>query len=437
MKQICLKKLNSRSHTYISTGHYFMASFTMATFSISQNTANMMGCSDVWPTNSTLFATARSKMPEHAQQLDDLLLQTQQAMSQKIALENSIQACQYSRGIPYVHSDEWPTNLSAFLDAVGSASDKQKQDLHNLWALASKGLSAKRKLDSTIVQILGDIFTGDAYGETAEEQADPWDAMTEEEKADYTRQCEEDSAKEPWCNHCHSESDCDGDHGDEMRGGFLLHKGPSISPITVPKVQDAWTEEDYHEHCAAEDNRHECPSCNYRNPSHTSMCLMCGQMSTPPEQQERPSCNPGGCSWPFECRCGWQYDPLHQVLEFRDGTAKWDPSTEVWTWTSKYTDDMIPPGTHYNRQHRMHFPYQRQEQQEQQEDEQQEEQQQQQQQQQEQQQEQQEDEDHEWARDLERIVAESKAIREAHLSTFLPSFLIDDEDDEEVDIEAA
>jgi hypothetical protein len=88
----------------------------------------------------------------------------------------------------------------------------------------------------------------------------------------------------------------------------------------------------------------------------------------------------------------------------------------------------------------MHFPYQRQEQQEQQEqkEEQQEEQQQQQQQEQkDEEQQQQEDEDDEWARDLERIVAESKAIREAHLSTFLPSFLIDDEDDEEVDIEAA
>lgn len=400
----------------------------MATFMISQTTANMEGCSNVWPTNRVLFAVARDKMPQHAQQLDDLLLQAEEGMTHKVALENMMGAWYSSQGMAYVHSDKWPTDFSAFLLVIGESTPSQKEDLFNLWELVYKALCTKRKLDSSIVQILGGTFTGDAYD--VETQADPWDAMTEEEKADYTSKCEEDDAKQPWCNYCHPDSACDGDHGDEMRTGFLLRKGPAISPITVPKVEDAWTEEDYLENCSPQNHGYEllCPSCNYVNRTRTSMCLMCSHMPLPSqegeeqqeeqqeeqeeeeqqeqeEQQQQPNCgHSGGCAWPEFCRCGWQYNPLHGVQEFRDGTAKWDANTEIWTWTSKYTDAMIPVGTHYVKQKHMHFPYQ--------------------------------EEEDIWARDLERIVAESKAIREAPLSTFLPSFLIDD-DDHEVDIEAA
>ena len=36
---------------------------------------------------------------------------------------------------------------------------------------------------------------------------------------------EEYDANEPWCDTCHPQSGCDGDHGDEMRGGHLIRKG--------------------------------------------------------------------------------------------------------------------------------------------------------------------------------------------------------------------
>jgi hypothetical protein len=97
-----------------------------------------------------------------------------------------------------------------------------------------------------------------------------------------------------------------------------------------------------------------------------------------------------------------------EVLQFRDGTAKWDPSTEFWTWTSKWGDT-----------HSLHFPsapalsaiqqsaatYL--------------------------------EEVDAWTKDTERIIAESKALREAPLSAFAE--LASQEDDDtipEVDIEA-
>lgn len=126
-----------------------------------------------------------------------------------------------------------------------------------------------------------------------------------------------------------------------------------------------------------------------------------------------PVCGPGiGCSWPYECRCGWQYLPECEVAQFRNGTAKWDPSTEFWTWTSNCGKNT----------HRLHFPspvtsneeaiatsaakYL--------------------------------EEVDAWSRDVERLIAESKAIREAPLSAFA-SLAAEDDDDTipEVDIEAA
>jgi hypothetical protein len=226
--------------------------------------------------------------------------------------------------------------------------------------------------------------------------AGPYDHLTEEDWEEYERQQAEDEKNQPWCNYCHPQSGCDGDHGDEMRGGFLLYRGPVVSPLTVPQAQ-AQPQEQPQE-----------------------------QAQLQPE--ERPACSPSlQCYWPEFCRCGWQYDPIHQVLEYRDGTAKWDPMTEVWTWISKY-------GGAY-RHYRDHFPLygqpqapgqQRQRGQQQQ-----------------QEQEQQQiqayiEEVDAWARDVERLIAESKAIREAPLSAFADLAGLEDDDTiPEVDIDAA
>jgi hypothetical protein len=48
-----------------------------------------------------------------------------------------------------------------------------------------------------------------------------------EELEDYRRHCEDTG---PDCNYCDPQSGCDGDHGDEMRGGFFLRK-PALKPV--------------------------------------------------------------------------------------------------------------------------------------------------------------------------------------------------------------
>jgi hypothetical protein len=55
----------------------------------------------------------------------------------------------------------------------------------------------------------------------------PGSAPPVEEDEDYIRHCEEQQYvdNDPDCNYCHPQSGCDGDHGDEMRGGFIVRKG--------------------------------------------------------------------------------------------------------------------------------------------------------------------------------------------------------------------
>lgn len=45
---------------------------------------------------------------------------------------------------------------------------------------------------------------------------------TPEDSEAYQRHCDENQG--PDCSHCHPESGCDGDHGDEMRDGFIIRK---------------------------------------------------------------------------------------------------------------------------------------------------------------------------------------------------------------------
>jgi hypothetical protein len=47
----------------------------------------------------------------------------------------------------------------------------------------------------------------------------------EAEGAEEEYEEEQYDPNEPWCTTCHPQSGCDGDHGDEMRGGYLLYKG--------------------------------------------------------------------------------------------------------------------------------------------------------------------------------------------------------------------
>lgn len=198
--------------------------------------------------------------------------------------------------------------------------------------------------------------------------AGPYDHLTEEDWVEYERHQEEAERNEPWCNYCHPQSGCDGDHGDEMRGGFLLRKGPAVSPITVP------------------------------------------------QEQAQPICRPTlKCSWPEFCRCGWQFLPCAEIAQFRGGTAKWDPASEFWTWTSTSTT--------YSSTWSMHFPLEEQPEV--------------------QPEAQPEQELHDyieevdaWARDVERLIAESKAIREAPLSAFADLAALEDDTIPEVDIDA-
>lgn len=49
-----------------------------------------------------------------------------------------------------------------------------------------------------------------------------------EEMEEYSRHYAEDTG--PDCNYCHPSSGCDGDHGDEMRDGFIVRK-PALRPV--------------------------------------------------------------------------------------------------------------------------------------------------------------------------------------------------------------
>ena len=202
--------------------------------------------------------------------------------------------------------------------------------------------------------------------------AGPYDHLTEEDWDEWEQQRLEAEKNEPWCTYCHPHSGCDGDHGDEMRGGFLLRKGPVISPLTVPQPE----------------------------------------AQAQPQPQAQPICNPSlQCSWPNFCRCGWQFTSWADVAQFRGGTAKWDSTSEYWTWTSTSTS--------YSSTWSQYFPLH------------------------EQQEAQQQIEDYieevdKWTKDLARIIAESKAIREAPLSAFAELAAQEDDDTiPEADIEAA
>jgi hypothetical protein len=60
-----------------------------------------------------------------------------------------------------------------------------------------------------------------------------------QELADYQRQCEEErDAREPDCVYCDPSSGCDGDHGEEMRDGFLLRRR-AMNPILAYAQQTA------------------------------------------------------------------------------------------------------------------------------------------------------------------------------------------------------
>ena len=222
------------------------------------------------------------------------------------------------------------------------------------------------------------------------EGAGPYDHLTEEDWVEWERQRNEDEAHGPWCDYCHRDSGCDGDHGDEMRDGFLLRKGPAFSPLTVaPPIAPV-------QQVMAQAQPQPEPQAQ-------------------PQPEAQPNCGPTlKCAWPDLCRCGWQFHPAHRMLEFRDGTAKWDSATERWTWTSTSTS--------YSSTWSRHFPYQAEP---------------------EAQPEHQQvlnyiEEVDAWSKDVARLIAESKAIREAPLSAFAE--LAHQEDDDtipEVDIEAA
>jgi hypothetical protein len=392
---------------------------------------NMCLCSNSWPIDYDLLLQAITKQAQHRLALENLLDKVEIGMSEKYALDNRIRQ---ALGLDDMVVQEWPTNHGLFVMAIVKLNSEEKYEmaceLQAHWALAAKGIKDKRNLDATIVQIIEGTFEGDiekayeaweakiqpgyitppaspgftepppiqrlplvvsdalaqsgAFDDLAqpEAQAQPWtkedytqhclpqdagpyDHLTEEDWKEWESQQNEAEKNQPWCNYCHRDSNCDGDHGDEMRDGFLLYKGPTISPLTVPSL-------------------------------------------APAQAQLRPTCGPTlKCSWPEFCRCGWQFHPTHEVAQFRGGTAEWDAKTERWNWTSASTS--------YSSTWSRHFPFKTE-------------------------QEQVLDyieEVDQWSKDMARIIAESRALREAPLSAFADLAALEDDDTiPDVDIDA-
>jgi hypothetical protein len=388
----------------------------------------MDACKNSWPTDHMLFEAAKLKAPEQAKKLDDLLEMTEQVMREKDILDHRVGQI---LGLEVMVAYDWPTDRTLFLTAIVKANSMENyalnSELQERWILVKEDMKCKTQLDELITQILAPLpvavpvaapvqdpqsqtvqnvlmqsgafehdyekhgfFTESDVEEMRKERegfetkaqwteedyklhclpknAGPYDHLTEEDWDEYERQVEAEK-RDIWSTTGgRSHSDCYGNHGDEMRDGFILHKGPVVSPITVPQAQEQ------------------------------------------PQVQPQPICSPTlQCSWPEFCRCGWQFNPVHEVAQFRGGTAEWDAKTERWTWTST--------STLYSSTWSQHFPLN------------------------EQAQEQINDyieEVDQWTKDMVRLVAESKALREAPLSAFAD--LAGQEDDDtipEVDIEAA
>jgi hypothetical protein len=395
---------------------------------------NMRLCSNSWPIDYDLLQLAVTRRPQHRPALENLLDRVEDGMCEKYRLDNRIGQ---ALGLDDMAAQEWPTNNTLFLTAIAKRYSAQDymgiNELQDLRSSANKALNAKRNLDASIVQIIEGPFGGDvekareaweakiqpgyitppasprpsepppilrmptvvsdvlaqsgAFDEAEApaqpgrwteddyklhclpENAGPYDHLTEEDWEEWEAQQKEAEKNEPWCNYCHRDSGCDGDHGDEMRGGFLLYKGPTISPLTAPSLPQA---------------------------------------QAPPQAQLKPTCGPTlKCSWPEFCRCGWQFHPLHEVAQFRGGTAEWDSATERWNWTSA--------STLYSSTWSMHFPFKTE-------------------------QEQVLDyieEVDQWSKDMARIIAESRALREAPLSAFADLAALEDDDTiPDVDIDA-
>jgi len=181
---------------------------------------------------------------------------------------------------------DWPTDRTLFIRAIVKANSLENyalnSELQERWILVKKDMKCKTQLDELITQILESqtqsqtvqnvlmqsgafehdyekhgFFTESDVEEMRKERegfetkaqwteedykrhclpknAGPYDHLTEDDWAEWEQQ--EADKNESWCNYCHPQSGCDGDHGDEMRDGFILRKGPVISPLTVPQAQ--------------------------------------------------------------------------------------------------------------------------------------------------------------------------------------------------------
>jgi len=413
---------------------------------------NMQTCTKSWPIDPDLFQVAIAKAPQHYPVLQCLLDRVEQGAREKDLLDHRVGQV---LNLEVMVANEWPTNNTLFLTAIAKLYSAQDymgiNDLQDRRSLANQGMKDKKNLNASVVQIIEGTFGGDvekayeaweaqnipesparepsyitppasprlsepppiqrmptvvsdvlaqsgAFDEVEAqaqpqvqpqvqprwstedyklhclpENAGPYDHLTEEDWIDWEREQAEYEKNQPWCDYCHRDSGCDGDHGDEMRGGFLLYKGPTISPLTAPSLPQAQAQ---------------------------------------PQAQEpaqlKPTCGPTlKCSWPEFCRCGWQFHPLHEVAQFRGGTAEWDSATERWNWTSASTS--------YSSTWSMHFPFKT---------------------------EQEQvldyiDEVDQWSKDMARIIAESRALREAPLSAFADLAAVEDDDTiPDVDIDA-
>jgi len=252
-----------------------------------------------WPTDYALFEAAKAKAPEYAKQLDYLMEDTEQAMREKDLLDHRVgQVLDLEVMIAY----DWPTHIDLFrmaIDKLNSLQDYEiSEELDDRWDSVNEKMAIKKNLDDIIVQILNGTFNGgaeigynssdslatlvredkltppaspgfmepppikripsvtssvlansgaldeshqvsrhwtedDYKAHCLPKNTGPYDHLTEKDWPESENETNDKWGKGPWCDYCHVDSQCDGDHSDEMREGFLFRKGPASSPLTL------------------------------------------------------------------------------------------------------------------------------------------------------------------------------------------------------------
>jgi hypothetical protein len=121
----------------------------------------MCTCSKSWPSDNELFQRAVPKAPNY-KELMDLVHIVLKGMREKKYMDQRISEV---LGYKIDAEAEWPTKNVLFLTAIAKLNSAQKymdiNVLQDYRSTINKGMTAKRNLDATIVQILDGTFAGD------------------------------------------------------------------------------------------------------------------------------------------------------------------------------------------------------------------------------------------------------------------------------------